>query len=95
MMNTLILAFCVFAAVMGVSVATWSILRTRTMTRRLQKEQRLEQIAEKLYLAVIDMLIRTSPNPVSPESLSSYEGLPEETKNLYRELVKRYFSDME
>ena len=95
MVNSLIIGMCVFAAVLGISVATWSILRTRAMVRRLQKTQRLEQIAAKLYLVVVEMLVRTAPDERSLENVQPYESLPAETKGMYRELAIHYFSDLE
>ena len=91
MLNALILGIAIFAAVMGVLVATWSILRTRAMVRTQQQADEIEKIASKLYLVVIDMLVRLSPNKLSPENVQPYESLPEETKEMYRELAKRYF----
>ena len=61
------------------------------MVRRLQKAQRLEKIAAKLYRVVIDMLVKTDPDRFSPENVQPYERLPEETKEMYRELAKRHF----
>ena len=95
MFNTLIIGICVFAAVMGISVATWSILRTRAMVRTQQQSDRIERTAHKLYLVVMDMLARVLPNRLSPENIQPYTSLPEETKDLYRDLAKRYFEDVE
>ena len=95
MFNTLILGIGIFTAVMGISVATWSLLRTRAMARRYQKTQRLEQIAAKLYLVVVEMLVRTAPDERSLENVQPYESLPAETKGMYRELAIHYFSDLE
>lgn len=93
--NTLILGIAIFVAVLGISVATWSILRTRSMVRSHQQAQRLEKIASKLYLVVIEMLVRTNPNTRSIENVPPYESLTEETKAMYRELAQQYFSDLE
>lgn len=95
MFNTLILGIGIFTAVMGISVATWSLLRTRAIVRVQQQNNRLEIIANRLYLVVMDMLVRVSPDRLSPENIQPYESLPEETKDLYRYLAKRYFEDME
>ena len=95
MFNALILGIGIFAAVLGIWVATWSILRTRSILRAYQQIDRVEKIAGKLYLVVIDMLIRMDPNKLSPESIQPYKSLPEETKDLYRYLAKRYFEDVE
>ena len=91
MLNALILGIAIFAAVVGISVATWSILRTRSILRAQQQTEQLEKIAGKLYLVVIDMLIRIAPDKLSPENAQPYGSLPEETKEMYRELAKRYF----
>ena len=91
MLNALILGIAIFAAILGISVATWSILRTRSILRAHQQTDRIEKIAGKLYLVVVDMLVRLSPDKLSPENVQSYESLPEETKEMYRELAKRYF----
>lgn len=95
MLNALILGIAIFAAVLGISVATWSILRTRSILRAHQQTDRIEKIAGKLYLVVIDMLVRLSPDKLSPENVQPYESLTEETKSMYRELAKHYFSDLE
>ena len=91
MLNALILGIAIFASVLGISVATWSILRTRSILRAHQQTDRIEKIAGKLYLVVIDMLVRMSPDKLSPENVQPYGSLPEETKEMYRELAKRYF----
>ena len=91
MLNALILGIAIFAAVLGISVATWSILRTRSILRAHQQTDRIEKIAGKLYLVVSDMLVRMSPDKLSPENVQPYGSLPEETKEMYRELAKRYF----
>ena len=95
MLNALILGIAIFAAVLGISVAIWSILRTRSILRAHQQTDRIEKIAGKLYLVVIDMLVRLSPDNLSPENVQPYESLTEETKSMYRELAKHYFSDLE
>ena len=91
MVNTLILGIGIFTALLGISVATWSILRTRAMVHQQQEANEIEKIAGKLYCVVIDMLVRLSPDKLSPENVQPYENLPEETKEMYRELAKRYF----
>ena len=95
MLNTLILGIGILAAAGGISVATWSILRTRSILRAHQQNDRVEKIAGKLYLVVIDMLIRMSPDQLSPDNVQPFEHLPEETKGMYRELAKHYFADLE
>ena len=61
------------------------------MVRTQQQADEIEKIAGKLYLVVIDMLVRLSPDKLSPENVQPYGSLPEETKEMYRELAKRYF----
>ena len=95
MLNAFILRIAIFAAVVGISVATWSILRTRSILRAHQQTDYIEKIAGKLYLVVIDMLVRLSSDKLSPENVQPYENLPEETKTMYRDLAKHYFSDLE
>ena len=73
MLNAFILGIAIFAAVVGISVATWSILRTRSILRAHQQTDRIEKIAGKLYLVVIDMLVRMSPDKLSPENVQPYE----------------------
>ena len=95
MLNAFIFGIAIFAAVVGISVATWSILRTRSILRAHQQTDYIEKIAGKLYLVVIDMLVRLSPDKLSPENVQPYENLPKETKTMYRDLAKHYFSDLE
>ena len=91
MFNTLIVVSAIVIAILGISLAIWSILRTRSMARKIQESDRIEKIAGKLYLVVIDMLVRLSPDKLSPENVQPYGSLPEETKEMYRELAKRHF----
>ena len=95
MLNALILGIAIFAAVVGVLVATWSILRTRSIVRAHQQTDRIEKIAGKLYLIVMDMLIRMFPDKLALENVQPYENLPEATKTMYRDLAKQYFEDLE
>ena len=95
MLNALILGIGIFVAVGGISVATWSILRTRSILRAHQQIDRLEKIAGKLYLVVMDILVRIAPDKLSTENVQAYENLPEETKCMYRDLAKHYFADLE
>ena len=95
MLNALILGFGIFAAIAGISIATWSILRTRAIERAQQQNDRIEKTANKLYLVVMDMLARVLRDRLSPENIQPYKNLPDETKDLYRDLAKRYFEEVE
>lgn len=91
MSTTVIFVLLGIAVLIGVSVAIWAILRMRSMVRTQQQADEIEKIAGKLYLVVIDMLVRMSPDKLSPENVQPYESLTEETKGMYKELAKRYF----
>lgn len=91
MVNTLILGISIFTSLLCISVVTWSIRRMRAIGRAQQQADEIEKIAGKLYLVVMDMLVRLSPDKLSPENVQPYESLIEETKEMYRELAKRYF----
>ena len=95
MLTTIIITFGTSVGLLGVGVATWSILRTRSIVRAQQQTERFEKIASKLYLVVIDMLVRMLPDQLAPDNVQPFENLPEETKSMYRDLAKHYFQDLE
>ena len=95
MLTTLIVVSGIAVGLLGISIATWSILRTRSILRAHQQNDQIERTANKLYLVVMDMLARVSPDRLSPENIQSYKNLPDETKDLYRDLAKRYFEEAE
>lgn len=87
-MMTLTIIGATFVGIGAVSVAIWSFLNTR---RKYPSPARIDATAEKVYAAVIDFICSASSEKPMPEDIPPFKQLPDETKDIYRGLAKRYF----
>ena len=88
MLNILIYVIPAVFGIAGITLVIWLIFNTR---RKHPSTARLDRMAEKVYLAVVDFIGKTHQGQLPLEAVPPFEKLSEPLKNLYRDLAKRHF----
>ena len=88
MLNVLIYVIPAVFSIAGITLVIWLILNIR---RKRPSAARLDRMAEKVYLAVVDFIAKTHQGQLPLEAVPPFEKLSEPLKNLYREIAKRHF----
>ena len=88
MLNIIIYVVTAVVGIAGIAGAIWSIHKTR---RKYPSAARLDRLAEKVYLAVVDFISTTHSRKLPLDAVQPFDELPDALKNLYRDLAKRHF----
>ena len=88
MLNVIIYVVTAVVGIAGIAGTIWLIHKTR---RKYPSAARLDRLAEKVYLAVVDFIATTHSQELPLDAVQPFDELSEPLKNMYRDLAKRHF----